>query len=127
MRGLAVMGGLWCAFIAHGIALLLTGAGHGWVAPFTFSALLWVAWPLSLLRWLDRQSRTFWIEARLLLAAVAADVRLHQNIVGDEARYFAASMTIAPVFTGLWLLLWGAWQVLVLFVMVRRFIALCRD
>ncbi len=127
MRGLAIMGGLSCAFVAQAIAFFMTGAGHGWVAPFTFSALLWIAYPVALLRWVDRPSRTFWIEALLIVVAVAADLRLHDNIVDAEARYFSVTMYIAPFWGGLWLLLWCAWQPLVAVTFARRFIDLLRD
>lgn len=114
-----ILTGLGCAVVAQFLALGLTGAGHGWVAPFFYSPLLFVAYPIVLARLIQPSRRMIWIEIMLLAAAVAADTYLAANALGSEASYVNRVMAAAPAFLVLWLCLWSAWQPLLIWLLLR--------
>ena len=119
MRIRPILIGASCAAVAQFLALGLAGAGHGWVAPFFYSPLLFVAYPVVLARLADQNRRARWIEVALLAVAIAADLRLVANALGPEAVYINRMMADAPVFLVPWLCLWSAWQILTVWLLLR--------
>jgi len=89
----AGLAGVAAAAVAQFVALLLTGAGHGWIRPFWFSLWLWPLLPLTLVR-LGQRRRQLALDAGLLLLAVVLDVALvlpppekASNISGPTSRW----------------------------------------
>ena len=105
--------GLLLALIAHFLALLLAGAGHGWVAPFYLSFALWLLLPMTLaLAWpIGRGSRR--AVAPILLLALVADAILIGMSIGESAsisHYTDVNGSVGLLIIGLWLCLWIFWQ-----------------
>lgn len=119
MRKRLVLIGLSCAIVAQFLALGLTGAGHGWVAPFFCSPLLFITYPLVLARVMEPNRQTIWIEIALLAVAIAADLYLGANALGSEARYVDRMIADAPAFFIPWLCLWWGWQIMVIWLLLR--------
>lgn len=116
-----ILVGTGCAAIAQFLALGLAGAGHGWVTPFFYSPLLFIAYPVILVRLTEQRRRARWVEVALLAIAIAIDLRLVANALGSEATYFSQVMTDAPVFLIPWLCLWSTWQILTVRLLLRSF------
>lgn len=121
MSARPILIGASCAAVGQFLALGVAGAGHGWVAPFFYSPLLFVAYPLVLARLADRNRRTRWIEVALLTVAIAADWGLASNALGPEAIYVTRVLAAAPIFLVSWLFLWSGWQILALWLLLHSF------
>lgn len=124
MTGGPLLFGLMVAAFAQYLALTMTGAGHGWIAPFFYSPALFVAYPLVLVRIFGRgagapRRRRLAIDLLLVTAAVLLDVLLVRSTLAEERQYFEAVMALPP-FPHLWLLLWTAWQALALGLLAER-------
>ena len=110
-RGLIL--GLILAAIAQFLAMLLAGAGHGWVSPLLFSVALWIFIPSTLLamRQVDNGSRNLMLG--MAAVALAADVWLIIRSM-DESRYIRLYVDVngalGLIIILLWLGLWLFWQ-----------------
>jgi riboflavin transporter FmnP len=100
------------AATAQILAFMMTGAGHGWLAPFLFSLLLWVAYPAVgfLLLWKDKaEVRSFARAAVWLLgAAILADILL--MLMNDWA-HLPWFLRNYPGLVVAWAALWIGWQI----------------
>ena len=110
----AVAAGLGCAGLAQLIALMLAGAGHGWIAPFFWSPLLFLVYPITFLRWLGVGPPSPAIDGGLVVVAAAADCLLIASSYANEGPYLRAIFAaFAPALLA-WIGLWAFWQVLAL-------------
>ena len=105
--------GLLVAFIAQFLAFLLAGAGHGWVAPFFLSFVLWVLLPMTLaIAWpIGRGSRLALLA--ILVVALVADAVLVSRSIGEAgyiSQYIKINGVAGYLIIGLWLCLWTFWQ-----------------
>jgi hypothetical protein len=100
--------GLALAMIAQFIALLMTGAGHGWITPFWFAPLLFVLNPIAFVRVAGRRKGGT-IDILLIALAVMLDVALYAKTAAEGVAYF---WRVSP-FNWLWLALWSAWPIAV--------------
>jgi len=107
--------GLVVAFVGQFVALGVAGGGHGWVTPFWTSILLWIAYPVVLLR----ARRAFFakrpslkIEVSVLLGALAADAALMLLSVQEGVQYFWYVLRVGggPIIA-IWLAIWCGWQI----------------
>lgn len=118
----------WCS--AQFLALLLAGGGHGWGAPFLFSMLLFVLYPMTIARAANPASHdgshsAFRLDIAMLALAVLFDLLLLSNILFDEPQYVAKVWALDESFVLAWVGLWLGWQMLAGFnlalnMMVRR-------
>ncbi len=103
-------------------AFFLTGAGHGWAAPFVYSLALPFAYPAVLVR--SRAGARNWIvlDIAVVALAIAADVGLIRDAISYGAERSphpdhtlpGIHKSVLPMFL-IWLALWLFWQ----FVAVR--------
>jgi hypothetical protein len=103
----AVAIGLALAALAQFVALLMAGAGHGWVTPFWFSPALFVLAPIAFVRVGGRGKAAPGIEIVLVMVGLALDVALYSAAVAEGVDYF---WRVTP-FNWVWLALWSGWQV----------------
>jgi hypothetical protein len=123
MTGL-LAAGLVVAGFAQCLALLMTGAGHGWITPFFYSPALFVAYPIVLVRIFGKDSgapRRRWLAVDLLLvaAAVLLDFLLVRTTLDEGIQYVERVMAVPPL-PHLWVLLWVAWQALAVGLLAAR-------
>ena len=102
----AVTIGLALAVFTQFIALLMTGAGHGWITPFWFSPLLFVLNPIAFTRVVGGPKGAPVIDIILIVIGVALDIALYTRTVGEGVEYF---WRVAP-FNWVWLVFWSLWQ-----------------
>ncbi|MDB5675618.1 MAG: hypothetical protein JWM65_2600 [Sphingomonas bacterium] len=102
----AVTIGLALAMFTQFIALLMTGAGHGWITPFWFSPLLFVLNPIAFTRVVGGRKGAPGIEIVLIVVGVALDVALYSRTMAEGVEYF---WRVIP-FNWVWLALWSGWQ-----------------
>ena len=120
-RSIEIVAGLAIAAVTEFIALMLAGAGHGWLAPLRYSLILFLADPFALVRRADSAGASILpdvvalglgIGASLLLIA---DTRTNEaGIIGQFIRINGASVIIV------WVLLWLGWQALTVHTIQRR-------
>lgn len=103
----AVLSGVALAALAQMLALGMTGAGHGWITPFLFSATLFLLNPIALLRLAAGQTRTIKIDVLLIAAALILDGALYVMTVREGVEYF---WRVTPL-NWVWLGFWSLWQV----------------
>lgn len=120
-RLLEIAAGLAIAAIAEFIALLLTGAGHGWLAPLRYSLILFLAYPLALIRRADRTGTSILPDVVALGLGICASLLLivetrtnEAGIIGQFIRVNGVSVIIV------WVLLWLGWQALTVHTILRR-------
>ena len=117
---LAALAGLGPALLAELIAFLLAGAGHGWVTPLSYSLLLFLAWPATLVVLaLDHPRRRLFC-LLLLLAGLAADAALVRATLREGLQYFERGFTAGPVLDLIWIALWLGWQGAALVALLSR-------
>lgn len=109
--------GLMIAVLGLVLAVMVAGAGHGWVAPFGFSLAMLVAWPLVPIRMASDGEGTGldWV---MVIAALLLDLALAWVTWESEPQYFATALRLGLVWW--WLPFWGGWQVLALGSLFRR-------
>ena len=112
--------GLATALLTQFIGLGMTGAGHGWIAPFYFSMPLFLLYPAALIRAFRSGRGGMAIDLALLAVALALDLLLLRNIFGEENRYFHTLWGRFPGFVLLWIALWAGWQALALIALLRN-------
>ena len=102
--------GLVVAALAQGMALFVAGAGHGWVTPFLYSPVLFLLYPIVLIR-LYAPGKLPWRPLDLLLPAVAIilDVWLVRETRAEGLQYFRRAMAMPPL-PHLWIAAWLGWQ-----------------
>ena len=100
------------AATAQVLAFAMTGAGHGWLAPFLCSFLLWLAYPavgLSLLGAPTAKARSSaFVDVWLFGAAAAADLVLLLINDWSHVPWFYRNY---PGLVVAWAVLWIGWQV----------------
>lgn len=112
--GRAVILGLLIAVLAQCLALLMLGAGHGWGQPFYFTPVLFILYPIVLIRLMAPQElASLALDVLLLVAAVILDVLLVRATQAEGIQYFHRVMSLPP-FPHLWVFLWLLWQALAL-------------
>ncbi|HEY1144418.1 MAG TPA: hypothetical protein VGE68_10375 [Sphingomicrobium sp.] len=113
--------GLFLAATAQLLAFAMTGAGHGWLAPFLSSFLLWLTYPavgMFLLRTPGAKDR--WsarADVWLLAAAVLADLVLLVINDWNQVPWFYRNY---PWLVVGWVMLWIGWQLPPVWVFSRR-------
>jgi hypothetical protein len=115
-RNAVIVAGLAVAALAQIVALLVTGAGHGWGQPLLFSPALFVAYPLVFLR-LRSPGTLAWTDVALLAAAGVLDLLLVRGTAAEGTEYFHRVMAMPPI-PHLWLALWLLWQALTVKILV---------
>ena len=120
-RSFEITAGLAIAAIAEFLALMLTGAGHGWVAPLRYSLILFLAYPFALVRRADATGTSILPEVVALGLGVCASLLLivetrtnEAGIIGQFIRVNGVSVIIV------WVLLWLGWQALTVHTFLRR-------
>ena len=104
-KRLGVSLGLLVAFAGQLIALALAGAGHGWITPFWASIVLWIAYPLALLRV---------GKLPLVVMAIAGDAMLMTQTAREGIEYFWKVVRFDGwAVVVLWLAIWLGWQMIV--------------
>jgi hypothetical protein len=117
----AALAGVVLAAAAQFIALLLSGAGHAWVEPFFFSALLWPALPLMAIRLQGRAAGSNpMVDGTALLFGLILDALLVMATVdgmggafpmfGTGTERFLKVAAAALPLVLLWIALWLSWQ-----------------
>jgi hypothetical protein len=107
--------GLLSGFVVAILAVFMAGAGHGWNEGFVSSVALALA-PLAGVAWAYRRRLGGPIIACVVLAAAACfDWWLCSNTYG-----FDRAWANLPGIVVLWALLWLAWQVLAVCVLLSR-------
>ena len=119
-RKVAILIGLACAALAQFLALLLAGAGHGWITPFYASIALWALIPLSFLfASREYEGRKLPLLA-LLVAAAGSDIALLVATRNEGVEYFYRMLLGSSLsFTFVWLALWFSWQIVVVIALAR--------
>jgi hypothetical protein len=117
MKAAAVGLGLLIAFVGTFLGFGLAGAGHGWVTAFWVSVVLWVGYPVALVRayrggpprvdWLI--SLTFVSDAALLLLTRHEGVQYFWRVIDEDGWWLV----------GLWIAIWLGWQVVALVNLIR--------
>lgn len=105
MYALPIVAGLLGALPVIFLALMMTGAGHGWIAPFWFSLSLLVLYPATAVERV-REGLSLWPALLPAGAAATGDILLLRNMLWEETEYFQRAGGMAY----LWLLFWFAWQ-----------------
>ncbi|HEX8363986.1 MAG TPA: hypothetical protein VF603_01725 [Allosphingosinicella sp.] len=115
-RNALIVVGLTVAALAQLLALLVTGAGHGWGQPLRFSPALFVAYPIVFVR-LRSPGTLAWTDVALLAGAGLLDLLLVHQTGIEGTEYFHRVMAMPPI-PHLWLLLWLLWQALAVKILV---------
>jgi hypothetical protein len=107
LRILAIIGGLVYALICEFIAILVGGAGHGWVTPFFFGLSGIVLFPFVF--WatmVAKDSGQTKLATQGIAAAVVIDVLIFFATISEGIEYFER----VGAFAWLWILFWLAGQ-----------------
>ncbi|HYG28700.1 MAG TPA: hypothetical protein VD887_00640 [Allosphingosinicella sp.] len=115
-RNALIVVGLAVAALAQLLALLVTGAGHGWGQPLRFSPALFVVYPIVFVR-LRSPGTLAWADVALLAGAGLLDLLLVRQTGIEGSEYFHSVMAMPPI-PHLWLLLWLLWQALAVKILV---------
>lgn len=122
MKPGGIIAGLLLALLGHFLAFAMTGAGHGWIAPFWASFLLWIVLPLTfatvspLGRYRDGGKRHL---SWLVAAGMAGDAVLLWATIDEGTQYFWTVMDMATPFPILWLSIWSSWQIIALIALTK--------
>ena len=114
--------GLLLALIAQFLALMLAGAGHGWVTPFFASYALWILLPLTFATVRPFRSYPTGAGRKLLalaLLGLVADASLLFATAQEGSEYFWSALDQAPPLPLLWILIWLSWQPVVALALAR--------
>ncbi|MGH6616316.1 hypothetical protein [Sphingomonas sp.] len=104
------------------VALVMTGAGHGWITPFFFSLACPVLFPLVAVRLARADRGRFDMSVAIIILAVVLDLILLNATTREGVGYMHRVGGIAI----LWLSLWALWQVVALATLVVQGVALRR-
>ena len=107
----AVVAGLLCAAAMQGLAFFMMAAGEGWIAPFYFSFVGYLAFPLAFVQRAGADDdESLAVDGALAFLAVGCDLFLLFTTMAYELQYFlqSVSLTLLPM---LWIGLWIIWQV----------------
>lgn len=107
----ALVVGLLMAALAEFLALGVGGAGHGWIAPSAMSIVLFIVYPLVLVRLSSRSGKSIRGDLALGVFALAADVFFLVDILRWETDYVLRVLGSGGSST--WIALWLLWQALV--------------
>jgi hypothetical protein len=120
-RSVEIAAGLAIAAIAQFIAIMLTGAGHGWTAPLRYSLILFLAYPFALVRRADRAGTSILPDVVALGLGIGATLLLIVETRTNEAGIIGQFIRINGVFVIIvWVLLWLGWQALTVHTILRR-------
>jgi hypothetical protein len=98
---------------AQFLALLLSGAGHGWTTPFFVTLSLWVLFPATFVVATTDGPQT--LRAMIVLAVIAlgADALLINGTLAEREilpLYVQVNGAVGLSIIGLWLAIWLFWQ-----------------
>jgi hypothetical protein len=117
--------GIALAAVAHFLAIMLAGAGHGWTTPFFVSLLLYATLPAALMLLWPRHVSVLAgppVCIVILGIAIAADWQLISMTL-DEAPEFTAFFRIngalGLILAALWLAIWTSWQALAAYALLH--------
>ena len=122
--------GIFLTAAALFLAFFLTGAGHGWGAPFLVSMPLLAVLPIALVRSRTGKRTGMAWDIGLVFLAVAADYYLIGNAIGfresagrvpGEFLVPGVHRSVFPMFL-LWLGIWLFWQWLAIRTLMRHFL-----
>jgi hypothetical protein len=117
----ALTSSLVLAAAAQILAFLLTGGGHGWLAPFPFSLLLWLTYPavglLLLGRGTTERSWLRLVDRWLLCSAILADLTL---LLINDWTHIPWFWRNYPGFVVGWAVLWIGWQIPPAWIFAKR-------
>ena len=120
-RLVEIAAGLALAAIAQFIAIMLAGAGHGWLAPLRFSLILFLAYPFALARRADRTGTSILPDVVALGFGICASLLLIAETWTNEAGIIGQFIRVNGVYVViLWLLLWLGWQALTVHTILSR-------
>ena len=120
-RSIEIVVGLTLAAITQFIALLLTGAGHGWTAPLRYSLILFLAYPFALVRRADRTGTSILPDVVALGLGVCASLLLIAETWTKEAGIIGQFIRVNGIHVViLWVLLWLGWQALTVQTILSR-------
>jgi hypothetical protein len=91
-------------------AILLGGAGHGWVSAFLFGALSLVLFPLAFYNWFNFKLSSRKGSINMLLVAAVLDVALFFATRSEGMAHFNRVASAAWS----WIGYWSIWQLVVL-------------
>jgi hypothetical protein len=113
VAGLVFAGSLLAGLACVLVAMMLTGAGHGWSSAFAVSWVAVVASPLSAVDWaLRRRVLGKGIAVLLICGAVVSNSALVDQTRSEATYYFDHAWSSAPGVMTAWVALWASWQVL---------------
>jgi hypothetical protein len=101
------------------VALVMTGAGHGWITPFFFSLACPVLFPLVAVRLARADCGGVGMSIVIIMMAVVLDLILLNATTREGVGYMHRVGGIAI----LWLSLWALWQVVALATLVVQSMA----
>ena len=119
-KAIAIVAGLLIAALAEYIAMLVGGAGHGWIAPLRYSPILFLLYPLALFRRLDEGGTTIMFDRAMLVVGVIASLLLLVDTVANESDYFPNLLNPYGLVVLFWMFLWVGWLIPTAMRMVRR-------
>lgn len=123
MKAAAIFAGILLAGLAEFAAFVLAALGHGWIAPLYVSLILFVAYPVALVRSVDAigadasAATADWV---MLLVALAADLLLVAATYLGEGERFRMVAEFGRFWLIVWLILWLLWQLLTVATILRR-------
>lgn len=126
-RRTAVLAGIGAAAFAQLLSFGIGGAGHGWIAPFFFSPIMWFTLPLMAARLVQRgagSDKLPFVDGLMLLSALALDAALigatrkEMFDIGPEQTNIVLSLQWPLI--SIWLVLWLSWQIAALFLLCTR-------
>lgn len=120
-KGLSRAAGVLLSLVTLLMALMLTGAGHGWYGGVLFSLPLLFLYPIALGRAFDSEPGSREADISILIAAIILDVLLLGNTLSDE--YFGRMWDYDPTFVSIWIALWAGWQPFIVVSLLRKRIA----
>ena len=109
MKAAALAVGILLAVIGQYAALAMVGGGHGWLAPASFSPVMFFTYPFILFRMADTAGTRIRGEIAVVATALILDALF---LVMFEAGHFPRAMRIMPEFALTWIALWSSWQLL---------------
>jgi len=111
------------AAVAQFLAAMISGGGHAWTEPFSFSAAMWIMFPPMFIRVQQHRSgsrRLVWLDWFALFVAVLLDGLLvvatrGDGLSGTGTELFLRVLWMDPVLVVLWIAIWLSWQIIALY------------
>jgi hypothetical protein len=110
-KAIAIVAAFVIAALAEYIALLVAGAGHGWLAPLKYSLILFVLYPVAMFRRLDEGGTTIMFDRAMLFVGVGASLLLVADTVANESDSFPNIVNAYGLVVMVWMFLWVGWLI----------------